>query len=222
MGLKVELLGLCGVGKTTFLSALTSRSEFDLDLALVYPVVPPRSRTLRSLIRILLVGFFTEPLTFSRFITNISNWWLIKKIAYRSAGISLRDDERAIFVDSGILQPFLSFEIEEKLSDSTIPVHSLLNGCPLPDLVVVFSVLPRIAKQRYEQRGLCGEGKLIRQNSEEYFSRAEELRKKLVDYCKEKNVQIIRVDASCQFTEEYLRCKLVEIQNVFNTREDTL
>ena len=219
MGLKIELLGLCGSGKTTFLTALTSALESKTDLGLAHPLAPPISQIPIRLIRIFCIGLFTEPITFARFIINKSNWWLLKKVAYRSAGISSRGDDNVILIDSGILQPFLSFEIEERQSNSIIPIRAILEACVLPKLVIVFIVPPKIALKRYEQRGLSGKGKLIRKNSGRYFNRAEELRKNLVEYCEMKNVQIIEVDSSQQFSEKYLKMKLTEIQKFINKRE---
>ena len=219
MGLKIELLGLCGSGKTTFLTALTSVLESKTDLGLAHPLVPPTSQIPIRLIKIFCIGLFTEPITFARFIINKSNWWLLKKVAYRSVGISSRGDDNVILIDSGILQPFLSFEIEERQSNSIIPIRAILEACVLPKLVIVFIVPPKIAMKRYEQRGLSGKGKLIRKNSGRYFNRAEELRKNLVEYCEMKNVQIIEVDSSQQFSEKYLKMKLTEIQKFINKRE---
>jgi thymidylate kinase len=219
MGCKIELLGLCGAGKSSFLTALTSELESKTDLGLAQPLVTPISQMPVRLIRILWIGLFTETITFVRFVINKSNWWLVKKVAYRSAAISFRGDDNVILVDSGILQPFLSFEIEERLSSSIIPITGILEGCVLPDLAIVFIVPPRLAMQRYEQRGLSGKGKLIRKNSGRYFNRAEELRKNLVAYCEMKNVQIIEVDSSQQFSQKYLDSKLKEIQEFINKRE---
>lgn len=218
MSLKVELLGLCGAGKTTFLDALIPKLESNVDFGLAYPVVPPKIQILFSLIRILWVGFFTEPINFARFIIIKNNWWLIKKIAYRFAGIRYRKKDSYILIDSGILQPFISFEIEENSSDFIVPIHSILNGCVLPDVVIIFDVSPSIAIERYKERGLSGAGKVIRENSGEHFNRAEELRKKLVEYCKMKNVQIIGVNSSQKFNEEYLNSKLIEIQKFINKK----
>ena len=211
MKVKVELLGLCGAGKTTFLKGLTSKLDPDIDLGLAYSVIPSLSQRAISLMRILLTGFSIKPVSFSSFLMKRNNWWLIKKIAFRSAGIKLRADSNFILVDSGILQPFLSFEIEENTIDVNVPIHNLLSGCKLPDLLIVFNISPRIAMNRYEQRGLQGDGKLIRDNSDNYFNKAEELRKNLISYCKDKNVHIIEVDSSENFSEDYLDSKLTEI-----------
>lgn len=219
MGFKIELLGLCGAGKTTFITAINSRLVSNTDFGLAYPIVPPISRTVLSLIKILCFGFFTEPINFGRFILNKSNWWLVKKVAFRSAGINYRKNDNFILIDSGILQPFLSFEIEERLSDSKIPFRAILEACVLPKLAIVFIVPPQIALKRYEQRGLSGKGKLIRENSGRHFNTADELRKNLVEYCIIKNVQIIEVDTSQQFSDKYLNSKLTEIQKFINMRE---
>ena len=212
MGFKIELLGLCGAGKTTFLTAINSRLVSNIDLGLAYPIVPRISHTVLNLIKILCFGFFTEPIKFTRFILNKSNRWLVKKVAFRSAGINFRTNKNFILIDSGILQPFLSFEIEERLSDSKIPIKAILEGCILPKLVIVFIVPPKIAMERYEQRGLSGKGKLIRENSRRHFDNADELRKNLVEYCIKKNIQIIEVHSSLQFSDKYLNSKLREIQ----------
>ncbi len=165
MCVKIELVGLCGAGKSTFIRALEDRLVCSSKIALAYPIVPTASRTLTYFIKTLVYGFLIEPVNFSQFLLKASNWWLLKKIAYRHASIGLREKENLILVDSGILQLFLSFEIEEKITNSETPLHSLLNGVPLPFAVVFFSVPPSKAKERYEQRGVLGEGRLIRENS---------------------------------------------------------
>ena len=211
MGFKVEFLGLCGAGKTTFLKKLSSELESEKYLGLAHPVIPSLWQTFLSLIKILIVGFFYSPVSFSHFLLKKNNWWLVKKIALRSAGIKLRGENNFILVDSGILQPFLSFEIEENIIDSTVPIHAILAGCDLPNLLLNFVVVPEIAMERYKERGLRGDGKLIRTNSKSYFNKAEELRKDLVNYCKTKNIQIIDVDSTGDFSQEFIKSKLIEI-----------
>ena len=49
MGFKIELLGLCGVGKTTFLKAIKSKLVSNMDLGLAYPIVPPKNYIVLSL-----------------------------------------------------------------------------------------------------------------------------------------------------------------------------
>ena len=58
MKVKVELLGLCGAGKTTFLNELSSELNSDKYLGIEYPVIPSLWQTFLSLIKILIIGFF--------------------------------------------------------------------------------------------------------------------------------------------------------------------
>ncbi len=219
MGYKVEFLGLCGAGKTTFLKGLGPKLQSKKYLDIAHPVIPSLWQTFLSLIKILIVSFYYSPISFSRFLLKKNNWWLVKKIALRSAGIKIRGKNNIILVDSGILQPFLSFEIEENMIDSNIPIHAILAGCDLPNLLLNFVVDPKIAMKRYEERGLRGDGKLIRANSESYFNKAEKLRKALISYCTMKNVYIVEVDSTQDFSQEFINSKLIEI-NKFFKKED--
>lgn len=219
MSYKVECLGLCGAGKTTFLNELVSELESKKYLDIAHPVIPSLWQTSLSLIKILIIGFFYGPISFSNFLLRKNNWWLVKKIALRSAGIKLRGENKFLLVDSGILQPFLSFEIEEKTIDSNIPIHAILAGCDLPNLLLNFVVDPKIAMKRYEERGLRGDGKLIRVNSESYFTKAEKLRNALIIYCKMKNIHMVEVDATQHFSQKFISSKLIEI-NKYLKEED--
>lgn len=219
MSYKVEFLGLCGAGKTTFLNELSCELKSYKYLGIEHPVTPSIWQTFLFLIKILIIGFFCSPVSFSHFLLKKNNWWLVKKIAFRSAGIKLRGERNFILVDSGILQPFLSFEIEENVIDSNIPIHAILAGCNLPDLLLNFVIDPKIAMERYEERGLRGDGKLIRANSKSNFNKAEKLRKDLISYCKKNKVVIVEVDSTQDFSQEFIKSKLMEI-NKYIKKED--
>ncbi len=51
------------------------------------------------------------------------------------------------------------------------------------------------------------------------FNKAEKLRKDLINYCKMNKVEIIEVDSTQDFSEEFIKSKLIEI-NKFIKRED--
>ena len=68
--------------------------------------------------------------------------------------------------------------------------------------------------ERYEQRGLRGDGQLIRKNSANYFHRAHQLHEKLISYCKKRNISVIDIDSQSDFTDEYLKIKLSEIRRI--------
>ena len=147
---------------------------------------------------------------FSLLKTIKSRVQLIKTPAFTTKEIvDYLEEKNIVFDDIGTL---------EKITNSEVPIKSLLNGISLPEAVVVLKVPPSVAKKRYEQRGVNGQGRLIRVNSEEYFNRAEELQKKLIGYCIDRQVKTIEVDSRYEFTEEYLSKKLSEIQNVFKNQ----
>ena len=89
----------------------------------------------------------------------------------------------------------------------------------MPNLLLNFVVDPKIAMERYKQRGLRGDGKLIRSNSKSNFNKAEQLRKNLISYCKMNKVEIIEVDSTQNFSQEFIKNKLIEI-NKYIKKED--
>jgi hypothetical protein len=220
MGYKIELVGLCGAGKSTFIAALEDRLISDEVIELDHPVIPNLLFFAIYILKILLFGFATEPIVFSKFLSKRSNWWLVKKVAYRQAGMRLRGNKNYILVDCGTLQPFLSFEIEEKVTNSNVPIEPLLCGCKLPDIILFFHVSPFLAKNRYEIRGKRGQGRVARKNCDQYFERAEEVRKNLFEYCKRMEIKTIELDTTQDFTDQYITSTLIEIKkNLSNIEE---
>ena len=219
MGLKIEQFGLCGAGKTTFLECFAPMLESYPLLNISKPIIPSQKRLIICFIKILLSGFLTRPMIFTRFLLKKESWWLVKKIAYRYACSANQINNNLLLEDSGILQPFLSFEIEENLSNIIVPIDCLLKYCQLPDIVLNFNISPAIAMTRYERRGVRGEGQTIRKNSEVYFHRASELQKKLISYCKQKEVYIIDVDSQHEFTNRYIKTKFNEINALLRNKK---
>jgi hypothetical protein len=219
MSFRIELLGLCGAGKSTFIEAIRGKLELDSSISLGYPITVPVSLTLVFMLKVLASSFLNNPIKMFIFLLKARNWWLIKKIAFRNASVSTRNEESLVLIDSGILQPFLSFEIEERQNNSKIPLHSLLKSITLPDIILDFHVSPSVAKERYEKRGLCGEGRVIRKDSEKYFIAAKKAKCKIVNYCNSNKTIIINIDSSREFNEDYINGKIVEIKNSLNNKE---
>lgn len=214
MGLKIEQFGLCGAGKTTFLKSFAPMLESYSHLNISKPIIPSQKKLFICFIKILLTGFLIRPMIFTRFLLKNESWWLVKKLAYRYASSTDQINGNLLLEDGGILQPFLSFEIEKNLSNILVPFDCLLKCCQLPDIVLNFNVSPSIAMTRYETRGLKGEGQTIRENSKIYFHRASELQKKLITYCQKKKVYIIDIDSQHEFTNKYIKAKFNEINTL--------
>ncbi len=178
------------------------------------PMIPSQKKLFICFIKILLTGFLISPIIFTRFLLKNESWWLVKKLAYRYAISTDQIKDNLLLEDSGILQPFLSFEIEKNHSNILVPIDCLLKCCQLPDIVLNFNISPSIAMTRYKARGLKGEGQTIRENSNIYFHRASELQKKLIAYCQKKKVHIIDINSQHDFTSKYVKAKFNEINTI--------
>jgi thymidylate kinase len=162
----IETYGLCGAGKSTILNKLISvfRSRCPEYLAIERPVEPSLVATLYQAGPIIMKAIRREPAATVKFLAAYQSWWLPLKLAYRLAGMNMRgDDEARLLIDSGILQPFVSFEIERNVSMKKIPIDALLNTLPLPDLIIYIRVSAETAFNRYISRGRINGKKKLRE-----------------------------------------------------------
>lgn len=198
-----ELIGLCGAGKSTFILKLKKYlRKYDYKVDFVYPSNPSINSVLLQLFLILIKTLLKQPITTCNFLRHSSNWWLIKKLAFRQASYKRKKNnvKTQILIDSGILQPFISFEIEYRKSNIKIPIKALLSSISLPDYVLVFEVNESLAMKRYEDRGLRNEGYKIRKNSLNFFKEANIVKNIIVKYCKKNKKQVLKIDSTNKFT----------------------
>jgi len=219
MNARIELVGLCGAGKSTFISAARDMTVLPSMLSFSYPVSPSAHMRIICMVRILSLFFFKDSLKCINFLKKKNNWWLLKKIAFRSAGILKRHNKRLILVDSGVLQPIVSFEIEENVSNSEIPLCLLLGCISLPDIILDFRIPPEQAKERYQLRESRDGGKKVREDSEDHFKSAEKIKSKIVSFCSEKSITVIKIDATREFDRQYVSEKSTEILSILNSRD---
>ena len=178
------------------------------------PIIP--SQKGRVLYKNSFIRFFNKANDFYPFLLKKESWWLVKKIAYRCACSAKQVNNNLLLEDSGILQPFLSFEIEENLSNIIVPIDCLLKYCQLPDIVLNFNISPAIAMTRYERRGLRGEGQTI-QKIVRSISRASELQKELYHIASKRKF-ISDVDSQHEFTDRY-KTKFNEINALLTEKK---
>ena len=219
MNARIEFVGLCGAGKSTFISASRDMTALSSRLSFSYPVAPSTYMRIVCMVRIIGLLLVKAPFKCLIFMSRKNNWWLLKKLAFRSAGIRKRHNKRLILVDSGVLQPFLSFEIEEKTSGSEIPLYLLLSCIPLPDIILDFCIPPEKAKERYHERESREGGRNIRKDSESHFISAENIKNKIVSFCSENKITVIKIDATREFNRQYLLEKSNEIVDVLDSRD---
>ena len=152
----IETFGLCGAGKSTFLNELTeilAAEGEDLYHIVEKPVVPSAVATFHEAGGILIKVFKYDCMGILKFLFSYKSWWLPLKLGYRSAGLNMRNQERGLFlIDSGLLQPFVSFEIEVNSSEKKFPIGAFLLAISLPSLVIYVRVSAKTAFKRYTNR----------------------------------------------------------------------
>ncbi|MFC1883609.1 hypothetical protein ACFL2O_02455 [Thermodesulfobacteriota bacterium] len=148
----VEYFGLCGAGKTTVHKLIMKC----VDNSKVISFEPKRVSPI--LLYLHALGIFTKmvahhPIKTILFLRYFSNRWIFLKLGLRIASIKSRKFSRiSILKDCGILQPIVSFEIEENKTNKTVPAKEILDFLPLPDIVFFVRVNPDIAMSRYLAR----------------------------------------------------------------------
>jgi hypothetical protein len=157
---------------------------------------------MRETARIASRALVAAPLSAGRFLARKQNWWLPQKLGFRVAGIKMRDTNgMPLLIDSGILQPFVSFDIEGNLGDAAVPTASLLAALALPQLALYVKAPVEIAYQRYVARERGAGRKLPAGNLRSRFDRGYEMCEELTRACVRAGrvvevVDATRIDAS--------------------------
>lgn len=152
----IETFGLCGAGKTTLLRRLIvaiQETGGELLPSIETPVQPHGGKVWVETARVVSRAFSNEPWGVSRFLFEEDNWWLPHKLGFRIAGMRMRRATTApLLIDSGLLQPFVSFAIEWNLRGSDVPIGAFLRALALPDLAIYVRASPEAAYERYVAR----------------------------------------------------------------------
>ncbi len=142
----IEMLGLPGAGKTTVLH----------ELKRMHPGIPltkiPFSSAMNTVWAILCLcgkAALRNPVSMIRLVIREDGRWLLAKLGYRTAGV-LRQKATGILVDSGVLQPLLSYATENANSAvENRDILFLLDILPLPQAVIYVDVPAEVAYERY-------------------------------------------------------------------------
>lgn len=142
----IEMFGLPGAGKTTLADGL--RRGFP-SVPLVETPTPSGFLTVRSILSLSVKLAFRCPMCLMRLTGRRDGRWLLAKLGYRMAG-GRRWPTHGIVVDSGVLQPLLSYAAENACKAVDIrDVLALLDALPLPNIVLYVAVPPEVAYERY-------------------------------------------------------------------------
>jgi len=147
----VELFGLCGSGKTTLARAMEGSPTSTLWVE--GPVKPSGTSALLWTVRLVAGHLFGDPAGCLRLLRSPGGSWLHFKLGYRLAGLRMRGDLIGrLLLDSGVLQPLISFDVEYNLDLVPWDVDPLVRLLPLPSCALYVRVQPEVAMRRYLAR----------------------------------------------------------------------
>lgn len=191
----VELFGLCGSGKSTLSHTLLSSPDRETFLRPERPIIPTRLGAL--LMTAKLVGSYglRDPFSCASLLKSSAGRWLFYKLGYRMSGLHLRGDlEGSLLVDSGVLQPLISCEIEYNLALIDWNVEQLVEVLPLPSRAIYVRVGPETALKRYLERGsMTGRGVQLK-GIEHRFERGFQVAEDLYLMCRDGGVRCVVYD----------------------------
>ena len=205
----VEFFGLCGAGKTTFLDQLPQfLSPQGRELLLQRFEAPVgRSASFHSY-SVLLQTAIRSPIdTFRLLALDSGGLSLFQKIGYRLAGLAgNKEGGTRVLIDSGVIQPLITYLVEDQKGGYPLPVAALLEALPIPRLAVYFTVSPEAAMKRYVEREAQDLARPRRRNygGEDFIERFNKgliLCETLAASLQEQNVRLIKVDLSHDFRE---------------------
>ena len=155
--IRIDTFGLCGAGKSTLFKALAPRIEARVGpgrIEIEPPVQPAVASYRLELARLMAKLALQSPSDLLSWWRGEASVWLVKKLAYRLAGIRSRPRcGSSLQIDSGLLQPFVSFAIEINRERRCYPLDSLLRIVPMPTFALYVQSSPEVAFTRYMDRG---------------------------------------------------------------------
>lgn len=142
----IEIFGLPGAGKTTVVDGLRRVSP---SIPLIQPPIPSGLLTAWSIFILCGKVALLHPLSLIRLGIRGDGRWLLAKLGYRMAG-RWSQAKRGIVVDSGVLQPLLSYAAEDAAEAADVQdVLALLDILPLPHAILYVDVPAQVAYERY-------------------------------------------------------------------------
>ncbi|MCM8530273.1 MAG: hypothetical protein NE330_03865 [Lentisphaeraceae bacterium] len=198
----IEIIGLCGAGKSHFLSKI--EKKLDAKIILSKPLSSDGLIYYKQVFLLFFKAFFMLRWKAAFYLTKPSSFWLRQKILFRQSTLKKHLD-KSILVDSGVLQPLISYEVEEKVNKKPFPLQDILELLPLPFLVIYLNVQPQLAYERYKMRHFQGQGRAPRNSDAlSYFESGAEVSNSIMSYCKNKGTYIIELNANDVDSQETL------------------
>ncbi len=205
----IEMYGLCGAGKTTILSTLIpilKNEALPWNVEVSLPIIPKAIDCHFEIMRLLLQALWQSPKHVASFLSAKKNWWLPQKLGYRSAGIKrCKKSQLTLLVDSGVLQPFVSFCVENYCLLRSFPFEALWSSLILPKYTIYVCLPPEVALDRYLKRESKSHRKLDINNIYQRFNNAFEVCEKIFEKCQTSGFKTIKLYSDNRVEEEILK-----------------
>lgn len=212
----IEVFGLCGAGKSTHSNLLFEtlvQQSPDQKLALCPPVEPNGIDTILSALSIIRKAIVTNPSITIKALLKPQGRWLFLKLGYRTAGLRLRGDLKGkLLIDSGNLQPLISFFVEYDHDMIEIGIRNLLKILSLPSFIIYFHVSPETAMKRYVTREKKLGNFVFAKNLMQRFERGYETAEYIYQYCKEAGIQCAKIEVEQRPTRQAIEASVSAIK----------
>ncbi len=149
--MKVEFIGLPGVGKTTILNRMNALYEQE-NLCLIHGCDNLKRSCHLNNILFIFKFFINYPTSLKLLFTSFR--WLIAKLSIRNCSNKI-DVNRGvgIFKTNGVLMPIISYVVQRNHDNITFDVSKILDILPLPDILIVVTADIKVIIERYSVRG---------------------------------------------------------------------
>jgi hypothetical protein len=180
MRILVEIVGLPGSGKSYLLEKL-ERVRNDLP-NLLKPSNPSLGDYRKQILRLAVRFGLRRPLSLMRLGLRSDGRWLLSKLAYRAAVLKSRPGSSGLLVDSGLLQPLISYAAEYSKSPIRVEdVLATLSALPMPYALIYLDNGVEVAQQRYRNRQERTGRRADVDVTPEAFAQAQEICTRIVD-----------------------------------------
>lgn len=194
----IEMFGLCGAGKSTITNHLAPvLRQCGQSPGVARPIDPGGIRTVNEAIWLALRTAVTNPASVGPRLFRRQVGALFLKLGLRLASMKIRQAPHGTFlIDSGIMQPFVSYYIEQNLLGLNVPLPALLSVVPFPAAAVYVRTEPELAYRRYVARQREIGGSLNEQGLRGRFDDGFALCEWLHEYCTAVKLPTLVIDSS--------------------------
>ncbi len=195
---RIEVFGLCGAGKSTVVARLLPliAARTGTAICATRPTAPRGPQSLGRTGRLVAGAGLRNPWALAAFLRHPSNWWLPLKLGYRRAALAnLADDQAHILLDSGVLQPFISFVIEWcRRPDQAVPLAGLLPALPKTTAALHIHAPAETAMQRYRARARETGITLDQRDWNRHFAAGASMTDAIATACRARRCPVVTID----------------------------